>query len=119
VLAGQGPFDRLRVTTYSRPPSPIERIFYGQIVTRLAEIRRAKGLTQEELDQALNVTEGQVAKWESFARLPGAFMMVCWSNALGVTLSLLEPDHRTQEEETCPTAADLEAEGLPLRRAAS
>jgi transcriptional regulator with XRE-family HTH domain len=75
------------VSSYSRVPSAIEKIFYGRLVARLQARRVAIGMTQEELDQELGVSEGQVAKWESFARLPGAFMLVCWSNRLGVILS--------------------------------
>jgi transcriptional regulator with XRE-family HTH domain len=77
-----------RVTSYSRVPSPIEQIFYRGVISRLAQRRQQCGLTQEELDQQLGVSEGQVAKWESFARLPGAFMFVCWSNALGLILNI-------------------------------
>lgn len=43
-------------------------------------------MTQLELDDRLGVTDGQVAKWESFARLPGAFMLACWCHALDVIL---------------------------------
>lgn len=77
-----------RVTSYSRVPTAIERIFYGGIIRNLAHRRSTLGLTQEELDQELGVSDGQVAKWESFARLPGAFMFVCWCNRLGLTLQL-------------------------------
>lgn len=80
-------FQSQRYQPHSRPVSSIERCFYGELVAELARRRVAIGLTQEQLDQQLGVSEGQIAKWESFARLPGAFMFVCWSNALGVTLT--------------------------------
>lgn len=93
LTSGQG--ERLRVSSYSRVPTDIEKIFYGRLVTRLSQRRVEIGMTQEELDQELGVSEGQVAKWESFARLPGAFMLVCWSNRLGIVLStdLEQIDH--------------------------
>lgn len=77
-----------RVTSYSRPASDIERIFYSNLIRRLAARRKALGMTMEELDHELGVSEGQVAKWESFVRLPGAFMFMCWSNRLGLIVNV-------------------------------
>jgi transcriptional regulator with XRE-family HTH domain len=77
-----------RVTTYSREATAIERIFFANLVRRLVARRLELGMTQEDLDYALGVSEGLVAKWESFARFPGAFMFVCWSNRLGLELTV-------------------------------
>jgi hypothetical protein len=77
-----------RVTSYSRPASDIERIFYSSLIHRLKARRVMLGLTMEELDHELGVSEGQVAKWESFVRLPGAFMFMCWSNRLGLIINV-------------------------------
>lgn len=73
-------------------PTDTERRFYGELITSLAARRRALRITQEALDRQLGVTDGQVAKWESMARLPGAFMMSIWSTALGVKLIIVRED---------------------------
>lgn len=80
------PIKRTRVSSYSRTPSQIEQIFYGDMVLRLKHAREDMDMTQAQLDERLNVADGQVAKWESFERLPGAFMMVCWALALDVRI---------------------------------
>ena len=94
------PFNGLRVTAYSREATETERSFYGHIVQRLAKRRVELGLTQEELDTQLGVSEGQVAKWESFQRLPGPFLFVCWALELGVSLSVErnKRHHHTDEQ---------------------
>jgi transcriptional regulator with XRE-family HTH domain len=80
------PLDRVRVSSYSRAPTNIERSFYAQLVDTLIARREELRLTQEDLDRMLGVSDGGVAKWESFTRLPGAFMFVCWCQALEVNL---------------------------------
>jgi hypothetical protein len=87
------PFTPTKVPSYSRAPSELEKIFYQRFVRRLVERRHQLHLTQEELDHIIGVSEGQVARWETFVRLPGAFMMTCWSNALGLIISL-EPEQK-------------------------
>lgn len=84
---------------HAREPSELERSFYGQVVEQLAQERRRRGWTQPELDARLNVTEGQVAKWESFQRLPGPFLFVCWALELGVSLSVERAKHHHHTDE--------------------
>lgn len=84
--------DGKRVSGYSRVPSDIEKLFYGQLVKALVDRRVLLGYTQEQLDARIGATEGQVAKWEGFFRLPGAFMLVCWANALDMTIGAMKPD---------------------------
>jgi transcriptional regulator with XRE-family HTH domain len=81
----------LRVTSYSRAATELERMFYGRLVRELAARRHARDMTQEQLDQVLGVSDGQVAKWEAFDRLPGAFTLMCWCNALDLRLATFEP----------------------------
>lgn len=57
---------------------------WGSVIDALKARRRALGLTQSEVDELLGTADHQVAKWECMARLPGAFMMTCWANVLGV-----------------------------------
>lgn len=89
-LTALRPIEKLRVSSYSRAPSDIERSYYGKLVARLAQRRNELQWTQEFLDHKLGVTEGLVAKWESFTRLPGAFMLMCWCNALHLSLVAID-----------------------------
>lgn len=61
---------------------------YGALVRSLAERRRALGLSQVELDEKIGATEGQVAKWESGARRPSPFLLLCWVSSLGLCLGV-------------------------------
>lgn len=79
-------FESLRVSSYSRPAGEAEKQAYEDLIRRLIARRMAIKVTQAQLDHELGVSEGQVAKWESFSRLPGMFMMVCWCRALRVVL---------------------------------
>lgn len=78
--------DGLNRSTYSKKASGIERAYYELVIQALINRRRALNLSQEELDQTLGVSEGQVAKWERFDRLPSAFMFACWAQALSLML---------------------------------
>lgn len=82
------PIARIVASSRSYVPTESEREFYRDLIERLSARRRALGLTQQELDRRLGVADHQVAKWESFARLPGAFMMCCWATALGCRLTV-------------------------------
>lgn len=70
-----------------------ERNYYRKLIEDLARLRKARGLSQEALGDRLGVSDGMVAKWETAARLPGAFFLMCWCKALGVTLSV---DHEEE-----------------------
>lgn len=87
------PIERVRVSTYSRAPSLIEKDYFHSLIAAFATRRAQLKLTQEELDERLGVSSGQVAKWESFLRLPGAFMLMCWGNALGLQICTISNEH--------------------------
>lgn len=74
----------------SRLLSVEEQSYYGNLIARLVALRKQRGLSQAALDDLLGVSEGMTAKWESRARLPGAFFLMCWCKALGVQLTLME-----------------------------
>jgi transcriptional regulator with XRE-family HTH domain len=113
------------VSAYSRTPSDIERDFYATLIAGLVARRIELGLTQEQLDHKLGLADGQTAKWEAFQRVPGAFMLMCWSQRLGLSLTAISEaavpeceaaDHTPEGETECQSsAAGLEAERVPLR----
>lgn len=82
------PPSREKRRAYSRPLSQLEQSYYAQVVGQLVDARIKRGWTQEQLDYRLQVTEGQVAKWESLTRLPGAFLLMCWADALNLKLTV-------------------------------
>lgn len=113
------------MSAYSRTPSAIEQDYYRQLVMMFARRRETLGLTQEDLDSRLGLSDGQVAKWEALQRVPGAFMLMCWSNALG--LSLVAIHHQLEEasrqgesprrrEGETSWVQGVEAAGLPAER---
>lgn len=75
-----------RVSTISRPASPAERIAFGRLIRQLVIRRKEMGLSQNDLDVAMGVAIGQVAKWEVMDRIPGAFLLACWVSALDLRL---------------------------------
>ena len=87
-LRGCGPKSITKLVASARGyiPSANERAEWRQLVEALAARRRALGMSQNELDARLGLSDGYVAKWESYQRLPGAFMMHCWTCALGSKL---------------------------------
>ena len=79
-----------RPNPLSRPLSTEEQHYYNLIINRLIDVRKIKNLSQAMLDDKIGVSEGMVAKWESKARLPGAFFLMCWCISLDLQLTLLD-----------------------------
>ena len=69
-----------------------EAEFYGELISQLVERRKKLRLSQADLDQMIGVSESMVAKWESKARLPGAFVLMCWAKSLGLKLYAKEEE---------------------------
>ena len=63
----------------------------------IAEFRKRKGFTQEELGQKLGVTNQAVSKWESETSMPDVMMLPRIANALTVTLDDLYGIIQTEE----------------------
>lgn len=68
--------------------TPEERRYYDGLIDDLVAARKRSGLSQSALDDLIGVSEGLTAKWESRARFPGAFYLMCWCKALGLTLCI-------------------------------
>lgn len=80
-----------RPVVQSRNLSVEERAHYAELIQQLVARRKQAGLSQAAMDHKLGVSEGMVAKWETAARLPGAFFLMCWCKALGVRITI-EPE---------------------------
>lgn len=56
-------------------------------MNKIAEVRKAKGFTQQDLADALGLTQGAVAHWESGRRQPPLAMLRRIAEALGVQVA--------------------------------
>ena len=75
---------------------------------KLLELRKAKGLTQEELAKSLYVSRTAVSKWESGRGYPNIDSLKAISRFFGVTidellsgdelLTIAEEDHKHREQ---------------------
>lgn len=63
---------------------------YVDLVRQLRALRLRKQMSQNDLDHAIGVTDGVVAKWESGARRPRSFLLCCWITALGGRMNVIE-----------------------------
>lgn len=71
-----------------------ERDFYEALIDQLINARHAAGISQAALDHRIGISEGCTAKWESKARIPGAFFLMCWCKALNVQLEIVNVRER-------------------------
>jgi transcriptional regulator with XRE-family HTH domain len=59
-----------------------------QLIGLLKARRYALRMSQLALDDRCGFTNGQIAKYESGQRIPQLFHLLCWIEALGLSLSL-------------------------------
>ena len=74
-------------------------------------LRKAKGLSQEELAIKLNVVRQTVSKWEKALSVPDAGMLIKIADALDTTVNVLlgeEAPETEEQESTKAIAAKLE-----------
>lgn len=64
---------------------------------RLTELRRSKGLTQEELGTQIGVSRQTVSKWELGQSYPDFQRLVLLSDYFGITLDALVKDIDVQD----------------------
>jgi len=71
-----------------------EKKFFAELGARVAELRKGLGLTQQQLADALDTTQQQVASYEvARLRIP-ASMLPRLARVLGVTLEMLIGDEQ-------------------------
>ena len=81
---------------------------FGKVV---AELRKKRGLTQEELGSELNITAQAVSKWENGVGYPDVTMMPFIAEALGVDMETL---FCATDDNDKNCAAEDAFEGLPF-----
>lgn len=78
----------------------------------LTRVRKARGITQEELAAQLNVSRQAVSKWETGESLPDLYKLAALADALGVTTDAL-CGHTTADTTTAPSATADDAPTEP------
>lgn len=58
-----------------------------KIGTFIKELRKEKGLTQEQLAEILNVSGGTVSRWETGTNMPDISLLASMADTLGVNTS--------------------------------
>lgn len=76
---------------------------------KLYELRRRKGLSQEQLAEQMGVTRQSVSKWESGQALPELGKLVVLSELFGVSVDYLVKDYLSEPETPSREVSDLEA----------
>ena len=94
---------------------------YSQIIGKnIAEFRKGKSLTQEQLGEAVGVTGQAVSKWEN-GGMPDAYLLPEIASVLGVSIDrLFEVEHKKHiptEEELLELVGSYGFDRLPTRDA--
>lgn len=84
--------------------------------TRLAALRKARGLTQEQLAEMLNVTRQAVSKWEGDLTYPETEKLIRLSELYGCTLDSLIFGSKQNESASAPEDAPAQNNALALLR---
>lgn len=83
----------------------------------IKKLRNAKGLSQEELANELNIVRQTLSKWEQGLSVPDADMLIKLSACLGVSPSMLLGDEISDAGESMADLAEkLEKENAVLAR---
>jgi len=86
----------MNAKTYSRK---LRNDFLSKVVNQLIDIRLEKGLTLEELNYKLGVSDYLVAKWESGHKTPSTFMLYCWAKALDAEMIIVANDNTPKDND--------------------
>ncbi len=79
-------------------------IYTGNVI---AEARKAKGLTQQELAEKLNVTNKAVSKWERGINYPDISLLKPIAKALDISTLKLISDEEVDSEKTLEIASQI------------
>lgn len=82
---------------------------------RIAELRRAKNITQDEMAEKLNVTAQAVSKWENDISCPDIMLLPKIAQMLSVTVDELLSDQPKKRVELVPEEKRKSIDDLVLR----
>ena len=87
---------------------------------RIRLLRMEKGLSQEGLADALDVTRQAVSRWETDASLPDIDKLIGLCDLFGVSMDYLvrgkEPSAEAQEKDAAPTDTPQQTYSIPISR---
>ena len=72
----------------------------------IAELRKQKGLTQEQLGEQIGVSNKTVSRWETGVYMPPADALMKMSELFGVTVNEILSGKRLSEQEYRANPAD-------------
>ncbi|MDL2210446.1 helix-turn-helix domain-containing protein, partial [Desulfovibrio sp. OttesenSCG-928-O18] len=78
------------------------------LAQKIQKNRKARGMTQEELAVALNVSHQSISKWESGATMPGLDKVLLLSACFGVSTDYLLKDEIESAE--CPPSPPIQSD---------
>lgn len=68
--------------------TPVEERYYAALIRQLVDARKRAGISQEDLSARIGVSDAMVAKWEAGMRLPTSYWLMCWAQALNLTIKV-------------------------------
>ena len=83
---------------------------------KLQALRKARGWSQEELAQQINVSRQALSKWESGASVPDTENVVALSRLFGVSTDYLLLENGETTAQAAPTAAPSAESKWPIMR---
>ena len=84
---------------------------------KIIKLRKATGISQEELAERLNVSRQAISRWENGSALPDAQNILQISKLFGVTADyLLNDDYESDSDIPAVKTATQETENLFLRK---
>lgn len=87
-------------------PERGQRMDQGKIGAFIAQLRRERGWTQEELGERLGVTNKTVSRWENGNYMPGIELLALMGREFDVSLNELLEGRRLDDEAEFREAAD-------------
>ncbi len=82
----------------------MEQIKTGKFI---AELRKEKGMTQEELGERLGVNSRSVSRWENGHGMPDISLLLTLADVLGVTVQELLEGSRREKKVEMPESSPM------------
>ena len=78
-----------QLTTTSEPGSPMPENLRAIIAANIAELRKSRSMTQQDLAARLNYTDKAISKWERGESVPDIIVLKQIADMFGVTVDYL------------------------------
>ena len=96
-----------QLTTTSEPGPPMPENLRAIIAANIAELRKSRSMTQQDLAARLNYTDKAISKWERGESVPDIIVLKQIADMFGVTVDyLLTGQPSPNEQDTVAGAVD-------------